>query len=161
MAKKVKEGEETALVDDREVRVYELGFHLDPDLPTEGVKTAYQAVRDLIAKGGAVVAEGEPLTVQLAYPISRQETSGRRDFTSAYFSWIAYEMTPEAHEGFVSQVGQDKHIIRFIDLITTKEAARHAVEIREFTTKSPEPSEETPEEVADVELDAALQNVTL
>ena len=71
-----------------EPRVYELGFHLDPELPTEEVKKAYQAVRELTTSKGALVAEGEPVKIQLAYTISRQETAGRRDFDSAYFSWV-------------------------------------------------------------------------
>src|SRR5438105_6292788 len=80
-----------------EPRVYELGFHLDPELPTEEVKKAYQAVHSLVASKGTVIAEVEPEKIQLAYTISRQEVSGRRDFSSAYFAWVVYETTPESH----------------------------------------------------------------
>lgn len=154
--------EQADMLDDGgdESRVYELGFHLDPELPQEGVKKAYQAIRDLIEEKGAVIAEGEPQMITLAYTISRQETAGRRDFSSAYFSWIAYETTAEQHAAVLAAANADKHIVRFIDLLTTKDAARHAVEIREFATKAPEPAEEA-EVVADVELDAALQNVAI
>lgn len=141
-----------------EARVYELGFHLDPELPSEEVKKAYQTIRDLIGEKGALVAEGEPQMVQLAYTISRQETAGRRDFNSAYFCWIAYETSAVNHADIIAAVNADKHIVRFIDLVTTKDAARHAVEIREFTTKAPERTEE-PEVAAEAELDAALQSV--
>ena len=78
-------------------RVYELGFHLDPELPSEEVKKAYQAVKEVIEKQGSLVAEGEPEQVQLAYTISRQEVGGRRDFNSAYFGWIAYETSAPNH----------------------------------------------------------------
>ena len=53
MANKTKQdadlGADTAIdeVGD-EPRVYELGFHLDPELPAEEVKKAYQAVRDAV-----------------------------------------------------------------------------------------------------------------
>lgn len=147
-----------------EARVYELGFHLDPELPTEGVKKAYEAVRDVISANGTLVAEGEPQMIQLAYTISRQETTGRRDFNSAYFSWIAYEATPEAHAEVVAAAGANKSIVRFIDVVTTKEAARHAVEIREFTAANKSTSEEAAEEgevTPEAELDAALQSATL
>ncbi len=96
--------------------------------------------------------------IQLAYTISRQETSGRRDFNSAYFCWIAYEANTEKHNEVITFAGAEKRIVRFIDLVTTKEAARHSVEIREFETKAPEPAED-PGAAVDVELDAALQNV--
>ena len=143
-----------------EAHVYELGFHLDPELPVEEVKKAYQAVHELISNKGTIVAEGEPQMVQLAYIISRQETSNRRDFNSAYFCWIAYETSAPLHAEILTSMSADKRIIRFIDLVTTKDAARHAVEIREFTAKTPERTEE-PEAVTDVELDAALQSVTI
>jgi ribosomal protein S6 len=143
-----------------EPRVYELGFHLDPNLPIEGVKEAYAAVREMIAKQGTIVAEGEPHKVQLAYTISRDDTAGRRDFDSAYFSWVVYETTPEAHSEVIHAAGANKSIIRFIDVLTTKEAARHAVEMREMALKT-SPETETVEEDAEAELDAALENAAL
>lgn len=153
-------GETEALDIEGDARVYELGFHLDPELPTEGVKSAYQAVRDVISAQGAIVAESEPVMIQLAYTISRQDTAGRRDFNSAYFCWIAYETTADKHAEVITFAGANKKIIRFIDLVTSKDAARHAVEIREFAMKTEERVEEV-EPTADVELDAALQNVAV
>lgn len=146
-----------------EPRVYELGFHLDPELPTEEVKKAYESVRERIASSGTIVAEGEPQKIQLAYTISRHGASGvpgRRDFDSAYFSWIVYETSAENHAEILSAAGAEKHIIRFIDLLTTKEAARHAVEMRALSQKSPEKAED-PETAAGAELDAALENIVV
>lgn len=143
-----------------EPRVYELGFHLDPELPTEEVKKAYQAVRELIAEKGEIVAEGEPQKIQLAYTISRQEVSGRRDFDSAYFSWVVYEAPAENHAEVISAASGNKHIIRFIDLLTNKDAARHAVEMREMSLKAPERTEDA-EAAAGAELEAALEHVVV
>ena len=81
-----------------ETRVYELGFHLDGELPQEEVKKAYQGIRDRITAVGTVIAEGEPTKVPLAYTISRQETTGRRDFDTAFFCWIAYEADGAGHD---------------------------------------------------------------
>ncbi len=143
-----------------ELRVYELGFHLDPELPTEEVKKAYQTIRDSLSEKGTVVAESEPLKIPLAYTISRQEVAGRRDFDSAYFSWIVYETSAENHADVVKMAGAEKRIVRFIDLITTKDAARHSVEIRELSMKAPE-STEDPEAVLGAELDVALESSTI
>lgn len=143
-----------------EPRVYELGFHLDPELPTEEVKKAYMEMRSAIEGLGTIVAEGEPEKIPLAYTISRQDTSGRRDFDSAYFSWIAYETTPANHAEIVTAADADKRIIRFIDLLTTKDAARHAVEMHELRVKTPE-REESPEASLNTELDAALENAAV
>ena len=146
-----------------EPRVYELGFHLDPELPSEEVKKAYQGIRAFIAARGTVIAEGEPEKIPLAYTISRQGASdapGRRDFDSAYFSWIAYEATPLDHAEILTSADVDKRIIRFIDLLTTKDAARHAVEMYELSLKTPERAEDA-EAALGTELDAALENVAV
>ena len=150
-------------LDGAESRVYELGFHLDPELPTEEVKKAYQAVRELITERGVLVAEGEPQKIQLAYTISRQGHSGdasRRDFDSAYFSWIVYEAPAARHADILAGVSADKRVIRFIDLITTKDAARHSAEMYELSQKTPERARD-PEDAAGAELDAALQSVAV
>lgn len=141
-------------------RVYELGFHLDPELPQEEVKKAYQAMKSAVEAAGTLVAEGEPEHVQLAYTISRQERSGagRRDFNAAFFSWIAYEAEPAMHAGVVAAANADTRIIRFIDLLTTKEAARHAAEVRAMTMKVSDKTDKK-SEVSETELDAALEEV--
>lgn len=164
MAKQDIEMREDEVLDNGgEPRVYELGFHLDPELPSEEVKKAYQAVRELISGKGTLVAEGEPEKIQLAYTISRKEVAGRRDFDTAYFAWIAYEAPAPEHAEIIAAANADTHIIRFIDLITDKEAARHAVEIREIAAKMREPEEEQraedPGAALGAELDVALEGV--
>src|SRR3990167_8144485 len=131
--------------DSLDVCVYELGFHQDPELPTEEVKKAYQAIRDSITERGTLVAEGEPQMLQLAYTISRQETAGRRDFSSAYFSWVVYETTALSHAEIIKAAGADTRIVRFIDLLTTKDTARHAVEMYELFTKTQQKRAPDPE----------------
>ena len=146
--------------DEAESRVYELGFHIDPELPTEEVKKEYHAIRGLIEKKGTLVAEGEPDKIQLAYTISRQETAGRRDFNAAYFCWIVYETSASNHAEIIKTASADTRIIRFIDLLTTKDAARHSVEVREFSMKAPERAKES-EATLGAELDVALEHAAL
>lgn len=152
--------DETSEDSGTEPRVYELGFHLDPELPTEEVKKAYQEIRKFVEEMGTLVAEGEPEKIQLAYTISRQDTGGRRDFDSAYFAWIVYETTPLKHDEVITSADVDKRIVRFIDLLTTKDAARHSVEMHELSMKAPERAEET-ETAAGAELDAAIENAAV
>ena len=143
-----------------ESRVYELGFHLDPELPTEEVKKAYQEIQKFIEEMGTIVAEGEPEKIQLAYTISRQDTGGRRDFDSSYFAWIVYEATPLKHDEVITSADVDKRVIRFIDLLTTKDSARHSVEMHELSMKTPERAEDA-ETTANTELDAAIENAAV
>ena len=158
-----KNQDEDVLVDETEdagsePRVYELGFHLDPELPVEEVKKVYKTIRDLIAGKGAIVAEVEPQKIQLAYTISRQDVAGRRDFSSAYFGWIVYETTASQHAEVMTAAAANKSIIRFIDLITTKDEARHALEMHEISVKTSEFEPSTDDDgVSSAELDAALE----
>lgn len=138
-----------------ETRVYELGFHIDSELPTEEVKKTYQSIHDAIAASGTIVASAEPEKIQLAYTIVRKDVSGRRDFNSAFFAWVAYEATSEGHAAVVAMAQSEKRIIRFLDIRTTIEAAKHASEMHELMLRAPEPVAE--EEVSDTELDAALK----
>lgn len=159
MAKKTTEEREDALtVEDAgtEPRVYELAFHLDPELSETDAEKAYQAIRG--TQKGEVIAEGEPEKVALAYTISRSENAGRRDFDSAYFCWFAYEADGEGHEAVIDAVKAEKRVIRFLDIRTTREEAKHSAEMQQLRQAPAEtPSEET---VSDTELDAALEGVT-
>ncbi len=143
-----------------EPRVYELGFHIDAELPQEEAKKTYQSLRELIASKGTVVAEGEIEKIPLAYTISRMETTGRRDFNSAYFGWISYETVGEGHAAILAAANADKRLIRFLDLRSSKEEAQHSAEMHEFYRKLPDTASQNDEEVvAEVELDAALKEV--
>jgi ribosomal protein S6 len=140
--------------DSSEVRVYELAFHLDPELSeTEAVKT-FEAIRDAAVAGGTLVAEGAPEKVQLAYTISRSDNAGRRDFDAAHFAWVAYEGNGACHEAALETVKGDKRVIRFLDIRTDKDAAKHSAEVSEMRRKMPEAAEAP---VSDTELDAALE----
>ncbi|MEJ0053608.1 MAG: hypothetical protein WDN10_02685 [bacterium] len=160
MAKKKDQAAESAEfdadIDDGEARVYELGFHIDPELPSEEVKKVYQGIRDAAEAAGEIVAEGEPESIPLAYTISRSDVGGRRDFNSAFFAWIAYEAKGEGHAAVISKAGEEKRIIRFIDVKTDREAARHAADLRSIRMQVPQKEEG----ISEVELDAALETAT-
>ncbi len=134
MAKK-KEPVEIEGLDEAQVgepRVYELGFHLDPELAQEDVKKEYQAVRESIESVGSIVAEGEPVKIPLAYTISRMDTTGRRDFSTSFFCWIAYEADAVAHEAILTAARENTKIVRFLDIHTTVEEAKHSAEMQEL-----------------------------
>lgn len=139
-----------------ESRIYELGFHIDPELPQEEVKKTYQSIKASIEKVGTLVAQGEPQKVPLAYTISRKDTKGRRDFDSAYFAWVAYEAEAEGHQAVLDMANSETRIIRFLDIKTSQEQAKHSEEMHEIMLKMPEPVAE--EEVQDAELDQALKD---
>ncbi len=109
-----------------ESRVYELGFHIDPDLPKQKVKELFQGIKNSIADAGTVIAIGEPHRLQLAYTISRMERTGRHDFSSAFFGWVVYQSDGEAHTRVMDMIKEHNDVFRYIDVRTTKEAGEHA-----------------------------------
>jgi ribosomal protein S6 len=155
MAKKTVDTQEEILENASEPRVYELGFHLDPELPQEEVKTSYQSLRERIAALGTIIAEGEPVKIPLAYTISRMETTGRRDFNSAFFCWIAYEVDGPGHEKISAMAREDSRIVRFLDIRSTVDEAKHSADMQELFAQaateagSDEPVEVEPEAVAE------------
>ncbi|HYF28891.1 MAG TPA: 30S ribosomal protein S6 [Candidatus Paceibacterota bacterium] len=146
-----------------ESRIYELGFHIDPELPQEEVKKVYQGIRETAEKAGSLVAEGEPQRIPLAYTISRMEPSGRRDFNSAYFAWVAYEADGQGHDEMLRLAKEHPALVRYLDVKTDKEAAKHAAEMHEIYAKLGEKEEgqTSEEEVSDVELEAALKDAEI
>ncbi len=142
-----------------ESRVYELGFHLDPELPVEEAKKSYQTLRDTVSEAGTIVAEGHPQKVQLAYTISRSVNHLRRDYDTAYFAWIAYEAEGAGHEAVLLRAREEANIIRFLDIRTEKDLVLHAAEMHEIYAKAADLNIITPEESADNDLDAALKEV--
>jgi ribosomal protein S6 len=163
MAKKELERDDAEAVDidgdSSEPRVYELGFHIDGELPESEAKKAYEEIRGKIASVGTLLEEGSPRKTALAYTVSRMEHAGRRDFNTSFFAWIAYEADGEGHEAVGEAVRAENRIFRFIDIRTTKEEARHSAELEELyaRTLAEEKVSEEEEEVSDSELDAALK----
>lgn len=148
--------EQELVTGNNETRVYELGFHIDPELPQEEVKKTYQKLREAAQN---LVSEGEPQKIPLAYTISQKvQGGGRRDFDSAYFAWIAYEADTKEHEAVLEAVQAESRVIRFIDLRTEKDAAIHAAEVHEIYARMGEAQQGEPEtDATDAELDAALK----
>jgi len=86
--------------------------------------------------------------------------AGRRDFNSAYFAWIVYETLATNHAEIITSMSANKLVVRFIDLITTKDQARHALEVHELLAKVPETEVES-EDALGVELNTALENAAV
>ncbi len=161
MAKKeIEKDEQEIEADHAELRVYELGFHIDPELGAEDAKKVYQGLRSKMEAAGSIVAEGEPQKIPLAYTVSRGETGGRRDFDSSYFAWVAYEANGTGHEGVLTAARAETRVFRFLDIRTDKEAARHAAEMHAIMAQNAEKTD-AGDEVSDVDIDAALKDVAI
>src|SRR5690606_34030945 len=120
----------------------------------EEVKKTYQALR---ATASSLIAEGEPQKIPLAYTISlKVQGGGRRDFDTAYFAWFVYEADGAEHDAVVAAAKAESRLIRFLDLKTDAETARHAAEMHELYARMGE-SRSVDSDSKDALLDAALK----
>lgn len=149
-----------------EPRVYELGFHIDPELSQKEVKGVFQSIKSIAEEIGEVIAVGEPEKISLAYTISRMEHEGRHDFPEAFFAWVVYETGARTHERVLEAANAELRIFRFIDVLTTKDAALHAAQQQEMrkhaTTKAETQAEpKVPEaSVSEEQLETAIGEAT-
>lgn len=156
------ENEQVEVVEENsaEPRIYELSFHIDPELSHEDVKQVYQSIKDTTSGVGTVIAVGEPEKMQLAYTISRMEHEGRHDFSSSFFAWIGCEVDTAGHAAILAALNDESRIFRFIDVLTTKDAIEHAAEQRDLRTRTQQGKAVKTEESSEKALDNALENAT-
>jgi ribosomal protein S6 len=105
-----------------EPAVYELGYHIistvtDEALPKESALVV-GAVKEL---GGSLIGEGAPTRMKLAYVISKKIDGTLRNFDSAHFGWVTFEMEPAQVITLKAKIESLPSILRFIIIRTTRE----------------------------------------
>ncbi len=154
---------------ENELRVYEVSMHVVPSLGEDGARAEFDVVRkEISAVGGQVLNEEAPALFTLAYPMQRDIDRKRFTFTTSYFGWMKFEMTPEAAHGLKTALETRETLIRFLIVKTNREPfvrqmpmiARHEEERRGGTVETPEVkiSETAPASVAviDAEIEKLL-----
>ena len=80
-----------------ETRTYELSYLITPTTPEAEVETLVQTLKAEIEKAeGAVIAEGNPDFIDLAYTIEKNVASKKMKWSQGYFGWIKFTAEPEA-----------------------------------------------------------------
>lgn len=103
----------------QEANVYEVGFHLAPNIAEDSVPAEFAKIKDVIkAEGGEFISEAAPELTDLAYEIA--------DFDKAYFGWVKFSVSPEAVEKIKKALDASKAIIRYLVTSTVKESTLFA-----------------------------------
>jgi ribosomal protein S6 len=80
-----------------ETRTYELSYLITPTTPEAEVETVVSALKAEIEKAeGAVIAEGNPDFIDLAYTIEKNVASKKMKWSQGYFGWVKFTAEPEA-----------------------------------------------------------------
>ncbi len=114
--------------DEARSNVYEVGFHLLPTLSDEEVTSATKGIMDLLKKEGAkFVGDRFPAKISLAYDIQKRVSGKNVNYDSAYFGWVAFELSRDAIERVKALIDQNPSILRYLIVTTDRGAVAAAL----------------------------------
>jgi ribosomal protein S6 len=149
-----------------EPAVYELGYHIVPTVTEEALPQEVLKVTDAVKNlGGSFIAEGFPARTHLAYALSKNVDGARRDFDTAYFGWITFELEPENIADFKAAIEAVPSVLRFLIIRTSREALAAAQTLERISTgPAPEMKRLVQDEsnagtLSEKALDAALETI--
>ena len=121
-----------------EPSLYEVGFHVPPNLPEEAVSGEVGKIKDaIISRQGVIVSEGTPQRMNLAYRLPRVIENARTFFDSAYFGCVRFEMLPHELASFEQEMKNNLSVIRFILMRAQPEQMRAPARKMAFFTPKP------------------------
>lgn len=107
----------------KELKVYEVGFHLVPTLTEDDVKNHVDFVKEIIKKqkGSSLISEAKPILRNLAYSISKKVKEVRTTYGKAYFGWVKFETYPDQIIEIKKELDQNEFVIRYLIITTVRE----------------------------------------
>ena len=107
---------------DKDDKVYELGYLLAPIIAGEETPAVYGNLKELvISLRGDIVTDEMPKMITLSYPMQKVVSGARHKFNTAYFGWIKFTMDPDKILELKKRLNLDQNFIRFLILKTVKE----------------------------------------
>lgn len=95
--------------------LYEVGYHIVSSVAEDAVGAEVARLREAIeSRDGSVVAEEWPKQTQLAYTVSRKESSGMTHYDTAYFGWIRFEIAREKIQEIQKELDEHPAMLRFV-----------------------------------------------
>lgn len=106
----------------KNLRIYEVGYHLIPITSEEEVSAIHSGFKDLVEKsGGVIIEDGIPTKKELEYSISIKLEGDRNDFSTSYFGWIKFEGSVELADKIEEAISAGKSVLRHILVKTIRE----------------------------------------
>lgn len=156
------------VVDARAPIIYEVGFHLVPTTPEDGVGAAVEKIRKAIGDDAEFISEGYPQKMHLAYVIERAAQGKREKYGESWFGWIKFAQSPSKMPALQTTLTASREVLRFLiietvreDIVAPKARAVFASDRLEGETISkPAAPKEKGGEVSEVELDKSIDALT-
>lgn len=138
-------------------QIYELGYLLSPSLSEESVLEEVGQIRSLITgRDGAVLGEGSPKLVHLAYRMEKTLAHRKQVFETAFFGWIKCSISPTCAEEIARLLKEREHLIRFL---LVKSALDAALPSRPVRVAPPKRKPETPQTLDEAALERELEEL--
>ena len=103
-------------------QVYELGFHLSPEIGDENVAKEFGDIKALIEEaGGTFISEEAPHSLPLAYDMEKVIANKKNIYSKAYFGWVKFELATDKLESLKTAFDKIETIIRFLLVKTVRE----------------------------------------
>ena len=107
--------------DEQEIASYELAYHILPTVAEGEVMTVETELKDLITKASGQIFDQEAAErFELAYEIDKYLEGKYRKFTSAYFGWTRFKLSPSALTELTAHIDEHKQLLRFLLVRLTK-----------------------------------------
>ncbi len=120
--------DDTGADDESPSSVYEIGYHLLPNLSEEEVSATVAGIMEVLKKNGAAfVGDRFPSKIPLAYSIPKRVTGKVLRFNEAYFGWVAFEISREAVLKIKEALDGNKSVLRFLIVRTDRDAVAAAL----------------------------------
>jgi len=159
---------EETVIDEKNGRVYELGYLLVPTISEEVAPSVFGNLKELVSSlGGEIIASEMPRMIHLAYVMTKVIENVKVKYDSAYFGWIKFEMDTEKLVELKKQLDLNPDLIRFLITKTVKEstlapkkfAGGGGSRFRNGVGRREEKKEEAPidKEEIDKEIDAMVE----
>jgi len=147
---------------EKEIKMYEIGYLLNPFIAEEKKDDEVVAIRSAIEGAkGLITDEGRPKMQKLAYEIKKPRTG---KFEDAYFGWIKFVSEPEIIIEIKKSLDKNTNIIRFLTIELDKQGSSERKSQKPRIKRNPhasftaaEPSIKT--EVKTEEIDKKLEEL--
>ena len=118
MEKKITDTAEVA----NDSKVYEVGFHILPNVAEDDLGVRVTAIRDIIeSNGGRMIADEFPKHMELSYPMVKIASNKRATYNSSYFGWMKFDADPKGIKAVEIALKADEFVLRFILVKTVRE----------------------------------------
>lgn len=115
-------------------KIYELGYHVLPNLSEEELAKVVEALKSKITElGGDFIADQYPSTMPLAYSLVKEIDNKSRAFDSAYFGWLKFELDSAKLEDLKTALDKNANMLRYLLIKTVRESTLASIKL---STKS-------------------------